>query len=211
MSRIQDKVFAATMSTLRTSPSPSPSNTIIQEMFNQSILVTLRGGPQNKTEILPILHENVWVNLKSLENLSVGIIQLALAFFLLQACAICLVQTRTRIKQENKKLNIPNPFTWLMNKYTQWKYMEILPIIRPKKAKESPFCGPQQTPPILPTCPRLDGAEKGQNIMFRFRGPTNSRIESEEGTETRITIVAVVENNNKPPLMPKPVVAVGPV
>ncbi len=203
------------MTTLRSSPSPSPSISeypIIQEIFNQSL--TLRGGQPNNTEMAHVINESTIYNLKTIQHIALGVLQLAIAFFLLQLCAMCIVRgakEAKKQKQENVSVNIPNPFNWIMNKYKQWKFAEVLPTIRPKKAKESPFCGPLQTPPILPSCPRLDGAEKGQNIMFRFRGPTNSRIESEGDTETRITIVAVVENNSKPPLPPRPVVAVQPV
>lgn len=91
---------------------------------------------------------------------------------------------------------------WIQNKYNSFVKKEILPVTRPKKAKESPFVGPINTPSVLPYCPRLDGSEKGQNIMFRFRGPTNTRFESTNTShtdnETRITIVAVLENNGRP-------------
>jgi hypothetical protein len=215
MKRAKFQDIVNKMTTLRSSPSPSPSieiYPIIQEMFNQSL--TLRGGHPNNTEMIPLITESTIYNLETIQRIAFGVIQLGVAFFLLQTCAMCIVANRKKQKQENVSVNIPNPYTWVMNKYKQWRFAEVLPTIRPKKAKESPFCGPLQTPPILPTCPRLDGAEKGQNIMFRFRGPTNSRIESEStnsDTETRITIVAVVENNSKPPLAPKPIVAVQPV
>ena len=98
----------------------------------------------------------------------------------------------------------PYKDNWIINKYKQFIKTETLPTSRPKKAKESPFVGPAETPSILPFCPRLDGSEKGQNIMFRFRGSTNTRFESSHiDNETRITIISVMENSTKPPLIPK--------
>jgi len=103
----------------------------------------------------------------------------------------------------NEVINTAKPTTWISNKYNEIVSKDVLPVTRPKKAKESPFISTLPTPLILPTCPRLDGAEKGQNIMFRFRGPQRARIESSEMTnddnETRITIIAVL---GKPPLPP---------
>jgi hypothetical protein len=111
------------------------------------------------------------------------------------------------LKMDTNKVNILSPVSWLKNKYNKYVKTDTLPTSRPKKAKESPFVSSMPTPPLLPTCPRLDGAEKGQNIMFRFRGPANARIESSNTSlndnETRITIVAVVEGNSRPPLPPK--------
>jgi hypothetical protein len=111
------------------------------------------------------------------------------------------------LKVNKNKLQIPSPMGWIKKLYNEYSTKQILPTVRLKKAKESPFVSSMPTPPMLPTCPRLEGAEKGQNIMFRFRGPANARIESSNTSlndnETRITIVAVVEGHNRPPLPPK--------
>ena len=102
------------------------------------------------------------------------------------------------------KMSLRTPINWLSTKYRELTYKEVLPMHRPQKAKESPFVGPEPMPPALPTCPRLDGAERGQNIMFRLRGPLIRPLEEvSTSTETRITIVTVFENNGKPPLAPK--------
>jgi hypothetical protein len=100
-----------------------------------------------------------------------------------------------------EKMSIYTPFNWLTLKYRELTRKEVLPMTRPAKAKESPFVGPEPTPPALPTCPRLEGAERGQNIMFRVRSTPGFIRPQEEPqnttTETRITIVTVV---GKPPL-----------
>ena len=72
---------------------------------------------------------------------------------------------------------------------------EILPIISSKK--ESLFIGLKSIPDVLPNCARLDSAEKGQNIMFRFRGPVSAQFESkrtlqDDNNNTQITIVTVM-------------------
>lgn len=104
--------------------------------------------------------------------------------------------------QWNKdKMSIRTPINWLTTKYRELTRKEVLPMTRPTKAKESPFVGPEPMPPTLPTCPRLEGAERGQNIMFRVRSTPGFIRPQEEPqnttTETRITIVTVV---GKPPL-----------
>jgi hypothetical protein len=53
---------------------------------------------------------------------------------------------------------------------------QLLPFTIPKKAKESPYIAPE-VPKILPKCPSLDGAEKGQNLMVRFRMPYVKKAE----------------------------------
>ncbi len=101
---------------------------------------------------------------------------------------------------QKEKMNINQPINWIANKYNEIAKKDVLPITRPTKAKESPYIGPEPTSPTLPTCPRLDGAERGQNIMFRLRQPFIRPQEPDENTttETRITIVTVVENNSTP-------------
>lgn len=103
------------------------------------------------------------------------------------------------------KMSISRPIYWIANKYNEIARKEVLPIYRPAKAKESPYIGPEPTSPTLPTCPRLDGAERGQNIMFRLRQPLMRPIEPSDNTttETRITIVTVVENNGRTSQGPK--------
>ncbi len=64
---------------------------------------------------------------------------------------------------------------------------DILPVVNPKKAKESPFIGPYHTT-ITPVLPQLDNSTQ----VFRFRSPFKQDISS----ETRITIVTTVENNH---------------
>lgn len=99
------------------------------------------------------------------------------------------------------KINIPNPLQWFKNKYSQYKNEQVLPLYRPKKAKESPFVGPMP-PVVLPSCPILDGAEKGQNLKVRFSIPYRRFPSSENlvtSDEHRITITTVVESTPKDP------------
>lgn len=94
-----------------------------------------------------------------------------------------------------------SPITWIKSKYYQYTNAQVLPLYRPRKAKESPFVGPVP-PPILPTCPRLDGAEKGQNLQVRFSIPYRRFPSSDDLTsndEHRITITTVVESAKKDP------------
>jgi hypothetical protein len=74
---------------------------------------------------------------------------------------------------------------------------EVLPMYYPKKAKQSPFVSAMPMPQILPQCPRLEGAEKGQNnLQVRFSIPYR-RFQSSENlpaeAEHRITITTTVE------------------
>ena len=57
---------------------------------------------------------------------------------------------------------------------------------RHKKAKESPYISYKTAP--LPQCPSLDGAEKGQNLILKYRIPKQTFIVKENNQETNITI-----------------------
>jgi hypothetical protein len=73
---------------------------------------------------------------------------------------------------------------------------KIIPFHNLKKAKESPFILPMQTPHILPDCPRLESAERGQNMMVKFSIPyrrfQSSNNLQETNDEDRITITTLV-------------------
>ena len=56
----------------------------------------------------------------------------------------------------------------------------------PKKAKESPFISYKPSP--LPDCPILDGVEKGQNLVVKYRIP-RQHVEKDIIQETNITIM----------------------
>lgn len=209
--------------TLRNSPSPSPSiqaslSPSVQVILNKTMNTlgnTLRNslpnhnmtaeemnmamGDPNSTQLPDIKSDQLYIILSFIIVFSIigGIV------FILGDKAI----NALALNVNKHNINSLNSINWLKNKYKKYMTKEVLPVNRPKKAKESPFVSSMPTPPLLPTCPRLDGAEKGQNIMFRFRGPANTRIESSNTSlndnETRITIVAVVEGNSRPPLPPK--------
>ena len=192
------------MSALRASPSiiPSiiPSITPSPTPLNETVTMissALRISPEKLTMVMGDPNPS---SLNSIESSNVYII-LVLAGILAAISAIGYLIFAAVYKNEMQK-----PIDWISTKYNNLTGKDVLPVIRPKKAKESPFVGPIDTPPILPYCPRLDGSEKGQNIMFRFRGNQRARIESSEvlndDNETRITIIAVLGNNGKPPLPP---------
>ena len=128
---------------------------------------------------------------EGLKTLSFGIFIGAIAFIILTA----IINEMTIVVFKNGKYQIPNPITEL-KKYYKEKHIQ-LPLYRSKKAKESPFIR-AEIPPILPDCPRLDRAEKGQNIFsVPYRRLTSrDRIMSDE--EIKITITATVEGLTKP-------------
>ncbi len=131
---------------------------------------------------------------EGLEAVSFGIFVGATAFIILTA----IINEMMIVVFKNGKYQIPNPITELKKYYKQRQIQ--LPLYRPKKAKESPFIKPE-IPPVLPNCPRLDGAEKGQNVFsLPYRRLTSrDRIMSDE--EIKITITATVEG---PKSSPKP-------
>lgn len=103
---------------------------------------------------------------------------------------------------QKQKMLIHTPINWIKNKYAEYTRKEVLPVYRPKKAKESPFVGSMPMPQILPQCPRLEGAEKGQNLMFKLSVPYRRFPSSENlpaDAEHRITITTTVEQTNQAP------------
>ena len=107
-----------------------------------------------------------------------------------------IISEKIYLKYKKEKIHIHSPINWIMNMYKGYTKNEIIPIISPKKAKESPFIGPIPTPDTLPNCAKLDEVEKGQNIMFRFRGPISARFESTNtlynDDKTQFTIITIV-------------------
>jgi len=92
------------------------------------------------------------------------------------------------------KIHIPN---WIKTVYDDYTVKQVLPLYKKKKAKESPFIGAQPTPLVLPSCPRLENAEKGQNLKFQFSIPYR-RFQSTENLtneEHKITITTVVQKS----------------
>jgi hypothetical protein len=100
------------------------------------------------------------------------------------------------------KIHISSPINWIKNMYGGMTREHVLPVYRPKKAKESPFVSSMPMPQILPKCPNLEGAEKGQNLMFKLSVPYR-RFQSSENlpaeTEHRITITTTVEQSKTQP------------
>ena len=107
-----------------------------------------------------------------------------------------IISEKMYLKYKKEKIHLNSPINWIMNMYKGYTKNEIIPITSPKKAKESPFIGPIPTPDTLPNCAKLDEVEKGQNIMFRFRGPISARFESTnalyDDDKTQFTIITIV-------------------
>jgi hypothetical protein len=89
---------------------------------------------------------------------------------ILLALFICYANLNTKYIKD--QIIIPNLKNWFK---------------RPKKAKESPFISYQPATP-LSDCYTLDGAEKGQNLVVKYRIPRHSFAVRENNQETNITI-----------------------
>lgn len=107
------------------------------------------------------------------------------------------ITNHIQVETIKNKLQIPSLVCWAKNVYDDYTVKQVLPLHKKKKAKESPFIGSQPTPLILPSCPGLENAEKGQNLKFQFSIPYR-RFQSTENLaneEHRITITTVVQKS----------------
>ena len=183
-------------------PSSRHSSPDIQYVFNKTMttittaLTNLRTSRNVSSKQLTLFIGNQ--NLKPFDppnNLTiVSIISVIVAIGII-GFILFTISEKLYLKFKKEKIHIHSPINWIMNMYKGYTKNEILPIISPKKAKESPFIGPIPTPAVLPNCAKLDEVEKGQNIMFRFRGPVSARFESKKALNddnTQITIVTIV-------------------
>jgi hypothetical protein len=169
--------------TIQTSPSAAilnmTNNTITRYIHNTVY------NPNMTAEELNIAMGDP-MDLKSLtRNQIIGIC----GFIIACSLGILIVYTLEK-KGITQKLNLANLIDWMKTKYLQNKD-NILPMYRPKKAKQSPFVSAMPMPQILPKCPQLEGAEKGNNVMFKLSVPYRRFQSSEnlpEETEHRITI-----------------------
>lgn len=118
-------------------------------------------------------------------------IAIALAFMLLSGTALLfhIGITGNNSLQGRPPKDKLNPSRWLKNMYQFYIANQILPT-QHRKEKESPALGPDPVSPILPKCPKLDGAEKGKKVTFhRLVMPLARRPNIEITTnETKITI-----------------------
>lgn len=87
------------------------------------------------------------------------------------------------LRHAKDKLYIPNPSKWLKNMYKLYMAKQVLPTMYTKPSTDDS----DPVSPVLPKCPKLDGAEKGKNIMFRVRAPCPNTT-----SETKITISSLV-------------------
>ena len=186
------------------SPSLSLSSSPnITYLFNKSVttvtnvLTNLR-APHNATSkqlTLFIGNQNLkpFVTTNNLTILSIISVMVAIGII---GFILFTITEKMDLKFKKEKIDIHSPINWIMNMYKRYTKKEIIPITSPKKAKESPFIGPIPTPSVLPNCDKLDEVEKGQNIMFRFRGPISARFESTNtlynDDKTQFTIITIV-------------------
>ena len=189
-------------SLLNSSPS-LPSSPNITYTLNKSvttvtsILTNLR-APHNATSkqlTLFIGNQNLKPFVTTNNLTIVAIISVIVAIGLIGFILFTITE-KMDLKFKKEKIDIHSPINWIMNMYKRYTKKEIIPITSPKKAKESPFIGPIPTPSVLPNCDKLDEVEKGQNIMFRFRGPISARFESTnalyDDDTTQFTIITIV-------------------
>jgi hypothetical protein len=189
---------------VQATPSPSP---LILNMTNNALTAYLRSNayhPNMTAEQLNILLGDpsspvpINLTLKEIYN----IISFVLAFILVSYGIYSIVNYLNKKGINNNYLFTLSSINWIKNKYNEYTTKQVLPLYRPKKAKESPFVNSMPMPQILPQCPRLEGAEKGQNLMFKLSVPYR-RFQSSENlpaeTEHRITITTTVEQSNSLP------------
>ncbi len=191
-------------STIQATPSPSPSSVL--NMTNNALIVYLRNSPQrhNMTaeEINIALGDPSPPSLQQLNNDQI----IAMCGFIIICSLGCLLgyifEKYGVYNKLKHKIHIPSSINWIRNKYVEMTKEHVLPVYRPKKAKESPFVSSMPMPQILPQCPNLEGAEKGQNLMFKLSVPYR-RFQSSENlpaeTEHRITITTTVEQTKSQP------------
>lgn len=125
------------------------------------------------------------------------ILKLCIALVVIYIIVDSIGHLYVKMRECNRKITNNNKIVMFIKEKVGRSAPE-LPFTMPKKekAKESPYIAPE-IPKILPTCPTLDGVEKGQNLMVRFRMPYNSKKTVEPFTvnlEHRITINTNMEN-----------------
>ena len=152
------------MSVLRKSPSLFIPHEIIQSLYNNTM--SLRVPYYNKTlEDIATLDEMSFMNIYKV------FVYGFLSIVILSVLAI--IYNNIRFNLIKDEIIIPNLSKLINSNY-------------PKKAKESPFISYKQAP--LPECPVLDGIEKGQNLVVKYRIP-RQHIEKDIIQETNITIM----------------------
>ena len=184
-------------------PTPSPST--LRNLTNNALTIYLRNtsyhsNMSEEERNLALGDPSVPIVPKLSND---GIIAIC-AFIVCCSLGVLIARTLEQkgiIQKLKLKLLTLSPVVWIKNKYIEMNKNEVLPMYHPKKAKQSPFVSAMPMPQILPQCPRLEGAEKGQNnLQVRFSIPYR-RFNSSENlpseTEHRITITTTVEQ--KPP------------
>lgn len=192
-------------STIQATPSPSPSSSVLN-MTSNALTVYLRNSPSRHN----MTAEEINIALgdpspPSLQQLNNDQIMAVCGFIIICSLGCLLGYIFEKYGVYNKlqhKIHIPTSINWIRNKYVEMTKEHVLPVYRPKKAKESPFVSSMPMPQILPQCPNLEGAEKGQNLMFKLSVPYR-RFQSSENlpaeTEHRITITTTVEQSKTQP------------
>jgi hypothetical protein len=185
---------------IQASPSPSPT---ILNMTSNSLIVYLRNNAYHPNitadNLNTLLSEPNSPILDKLTQKEIyNIISFVLAFVLVSYVGYFIVNYLNKKGINSDYLLTLSIINWINSKYREYNKTEVLPLYRPKKAKESPFVSSMPMPQILPQCPNLEGAERGQNLMFKLSVPYR-RYQSSENlpaeTEHRITITTTVEQS----------------
>lgn len=180
--------------------SPTPSATL--NITNNALTIYLRNSalhPNMTAEELNIAFGDPSIpTIPKLNNDTIILICSLIILCSLGAFIAHTLEKKGIIQKLKLKLLTLSPAVWIKNRYVEMNRNEVLPMYRPKKAKQSPFVGAMPTPQNLPQCPRLEGVEKGQNnLQVRFSIPYR-RFQSSENLpaeEHCITITTTVEKN----------------
>jgi hypothetical protein len=193
--------FRGLNSTLST-PSPSPPKSLLN-LTSNALTVYLRSSAYHPNmtseEITLALGDPSIPSIPKLNNDEI-ILMCGLIICCSLGVLLAHILEKNGITQHIKQKILTLDLTmWIKSKYVELTKKNVLPLYHPKKAKESPFVSSMPMPQILPQCPRLEGAEKGQNnLQVRFSIPYRRFHSSDDlpsEAEHRITITTVVEQS----------------
>ncbi len=174
----------------------SPSFSAMNKMTNNTFIHYLRSVSYNSnnttTQIDTVLNDSSPSILENLEiNYIIGLCIIIMIFSTIVSIVYLL---------EQKGFSFNNIIDNLYNLNKIRTDTQVLPQYY-KKAKQCTFMSSLPIPTVLPSCPTLDGVEKGQNnLMLRVsipyrRYPSNNI--SDETEEHRITITTAINDSNK--------------
>jgi hypothetical protein len=155
------------MSVLRKSPSLFIPREIIQSLYNNTM--SLRVPYYNKT----LEDMDITATFKEMSFIDIYKVFVYGFVSIVTLSVLAIIYNNIRFNLIKDEIIIPNLSKLINSNYS-------------KKAKESPFISYKQAP--LPECPVLEGVEKGQNLVVKYRIP-RQHIEKDSIQETNITIM----------------------